>query len=209
MRTILSATLALGFLLSVHGHAQVGTNQNLVNPNLAEASELRALPHMTDALVDAIIEARPILRPSELDAVLAGSLSAEQRTEVYGRLFRALNLNDTNEAEIMLIPEMTDRMAYEFDEYAPYENMAEFRQEIGKYVDDAEVARLEQYVFVPMGLNEGSDDDYMTIPGMTSRMVREFHEYRPWTSQEQFQREIGKYVDEAEVARLWSYVRID
>ena len=49
----------------------------------------------------------------------------------------------------------------------------------------------------------------MTIPGMTSRMVHEFEEYRPYTSMEQFRREIGKYVDAKEVARLESYVTLE
>ena len=49
----------------------------------------------------------------------------------------------------------------------------------------------------------------MTIPGMSSRLVHEFEEYRPFTSMEQFRREIGKYVDEDEVARLESYVILD
>jgi hypothetical protein len=49
----------------------------------------------------------------------------------------------------------------------------------------------------------------MTIPGMTARMVHEFEEYRPYTSLQQFRREIGKYVDENEVARLESYVTLD
>jgi hypothetical protein len=41
-------------------------------------------------------------------------------------------------------------------------------------------------------------------------MVREFNEYRPWTSQAQFQREIGKYVraNPKEVSPLWRYVEI-
>jgi hypothetical protein len=39
-------------------------------------------------------------------------------------------------------------------------------------------------------------------------MAHEFEEYRPWTSVEQFRREIGKYVDKAEVARLEQYVSI-
>jgi len=39
-------------------------------------------------------------------------------------------------------------------------------------------------------------------------MIREFEEYRPYKDIEQFNREIGKYVDEAEVARLRSYVSI-
>jgi len=39
-------------------------------------------------------------------------------------------------------------------------------------------------------------------------MRHEFEEYRPYTSIEQFRREIGKYVDKAEVARLEKYVMI-
>ena len=39
-------------------------------------------------------------------------------------------------------------------------------------------------------------------------MAHEFDEYRPWTAKVQFEREIGKYVDESEVARLWRYVVI-
>jgi hypothetical protein len=37
-------------------------------------------------------------------------------------------------------------MAHEFEEYRPYANIEQFRREIGKYVDEKEVARLEQYV---------------------------------------------------------------
>jgi hypothetical protein len=37
-------------------------------------------------------------------------------------------------------------MAHEFEEYRPYSSIEQFRREIGKYVDEAEVARLEQYV---------------------------------------------------------------
>jgi radical SAM superfamily enzyme with C-terminal helix-hairpin-helix motif len=108
----------------------------------------------------------------------------------------------------MLIPGMTSRMAHEFEEYRPYTSLEQFRREIGKYVDATEVARLEQYVFVPLNLNSASAEALMTIPGMTNRMVHEFEEYRPYTSMEQFRREIGKYVDEKEVARLESYVTL-
>jgi hypothetical protein len=37
-------------------------------------------------------------------------------------------------------------------------------------------------------------------------MLREFKEYRPYKSMEQFRREIGKYVSKQEVARLERYV---
>jgi hypothetical protein len=39
-------------------------------------------------------------------------------------------------------------------------------------------------------------------------MLREFKEYRPYRGIEQFRREIGKYVNAAEVARLERYVEI-
>ena len=40
-------------------------------------------------------------------------------------------------------------------------------------------------------------------------MVREFKEYRPWKTKARFEKEIGKYVGPAEVARLWRYVVIE
>ena len=59
-----------------------------------------------------------------------------------------------------------------------------------------------------INLNTATDAELMTIPGMGPRMLREFKEYRPYTSIEQFRREIGKYVDKAEVARFEQYVTI-
>ena len=53
---------------------------------------------------------------------------------------------DVPSPDILLIPGVGGRMAHEFEEYRPYSNIEQFRREIGKYVDEAEVARLEQYV---------------------------------------------------------------
>jgi DNA uptake protein ComE-like DNA-binding protein len=57
-------------------------------------------------------------------------------------------------------------------------------------------------------LNTATDAQILAIPGVGQRMLREFKEYRPYTSMDQFRREIGKYVDKAEVARLEQYVTI-
>jgi len=61
---------------------------------------------------------------------------------------------------------------------------------------------------VPININTATDAQILAIPGVGKRMLREFKEYRPWTSIEQFRREIGKYVDKAEVARLEKYIVI-
>ena len=205
----LATTLALVALTAAASlQAQVGKNQNLIDPNLADRAALRALPHVSDAIADAIVAARPFTSAASLDRVVGMTLDAAQRAELYARVFRQIDLNHASREEILLIPGMTSRMAHEFEEYRPYTSLEQFRREIGKYVDATEVARLEQYVFVPLKLNAASAEAFMTIPGMTNRMVHEFEEYRPYTSMEQFRREIGKYVDAKEVARLESYVTL-
>ena len=204
-----AATLLSFVFAAAPLHAQVGKNQNVVDPNLADRATLRSLPHGSDALADAIIGARPYTSAAALDAVVAKTLGEAERAALYARLFRQINLNAASREEIMLVPGMTSRMTHEFEEYRPYTSLEQFRREIGKYVDATEVARLEQYVFVPLKLNSASGEALLTIPGMTNRMVHEFEEYRPYTSLEQFRREISKYVDANEVARLESYVTLE
>jgi DNA uptake protein ComE-like DNA-binding protein len=205
--TVLAA-LALLIAAPRAGSAQVGKNNGLVEPNLATREDLLRVPHFDAALADAVIAGRPYLDMLTLDKVLATRLNAQQKTEVYGRLWTPINMNTAIPAEILLIPNLGQRMLHEFEEYRPYVALAQFQREIGKYVNPTELARLEQYVFVPMDLNTASDADFMTIPGFGNRMLREFKEYRPYTSMAQFQREIGKYVDEKELARLQRYVFI-
>ena len=188
--------------------AQVGKSVSIVDANVATEAELSALPHMTPALAKSVIAARTFPSITELDALLSKSLQRPQLTELYGRLFVHLNLNTATAEQILLIPNAGKRMVREFQEYRPYKSLAVFHREIAKYVDDKELARLEQYVFVPIGLNNGSDADISTIPNLGPRMLREFKEYRPYTSIEQFRREMGKYVDKDEVARMERYVRI-
>lgn len=209
MRIVRGLFLVFGLSTALAASAQVGNHPNLLDPNTAPNADLLALPGSSQAVVDAIVAARPVLSMLPLDAELAKQLSREQLNALYGRTFRQINLNTASREEIMLIPGMSPRMAHEFEEYRPYTSLEQFRREIGKYVDANEVARLEQYVFVPMNLNSASGEDFLTIPGMSNRMVHEFEEYRPYTSMEQFRREIGKYVDANEVARLESYVTID
>lgn len=206
-RLALAALLAGA--LSLPAAAQVGRQPGMVDPNVATEQELAALPHMTPALAKAVIARRPFLGMLPLNELLAASLSQEQRTELYRRMFVHVNLNTASREEILLIPGVGNKMLHEFEEYRPYKALAQFRREIGKYVDAKELARLEGYVFVPIDLNTASDEDILTIPGLGRRMLHEFKEYRPYKAIEQFRREIGKYVDKNEVARLERYVTIN
>ena len=186
--------------------AQVGDDTGVMNPNLAGAAELAGLSHMTAEIADGVIQRRPFLNMLELNTYLRDVLPADQRTELYVRLFVPVNLNTATREEFLLVPGVGDRMAHEFEEYRPYRALPQFRREIGKYVDDDEVARFERYVFVPIDLNTATDEEILAIPGVGSRMLHEFKEYRPYRTIEQFRREIGKYVDDDEIARLERYV---
>ncbi|HEX5107760.1 MAG TPA: helix-hairpin-helix domain-containing protein [Vicinamibacterales bacterium] len=146
IQTALTA-LAVAGLVAVAG-AQTGKPVTIVDANTITVTELAKLPHMNAELAKAVIAKRPFKTIKDLDTAL-NSLTKEQRTELYGKLFVPINLNTATDEEILLIPGMGNRMLREFKEYRPYESLAKFHREIGKYVNDTELARLEQYVMVP------------------------------------------------------------
>ncbi len=207
-RFLLAGLLTATALLSAPASAQVGKSPSLLDPNLATEQQLVKVPHLTPALVKGIMDKRPFLTMSELNAVLSPTLGRDQLAEVYARMFVHLNLNTASKDEILMIPGVGNRMLHEFEEYRPYRTLSQFNREIGKYVKADELARLESYVFVPMNLNTASDADLLTIPGLGNRMLHEFKEYRPYRDMAQFRREIGKYVNAREVARLERYVTL-
>lgn len=118
----------------------------LVNPNTADEAALAGVPGMTEELVAFVLAERPFEDMLEFDALISQTLDESQREALYGYLFVPLDLNAAEEAEILLIPGVGDRMAHEFEEYRPYDVIERFRREMAKYVDEAEVARLERYV---------------------------------------------------------------
>ncbi|MEZ4730369.1 MAG: hypothetical protein R3E79_24845 [Caldilineaceae bacterium] len=84
-----------------------------------------------------------------------------------------LNLNTVTEDELLTtIPDFGNRMVREFFEYRPYISIQQFRREIGKYVDEAQVAEYEQYVYVPVNVNESDAATVMQIPELMRRRQR-------------------------------------
>lgn len=203
-RRVLAVSTVISLLSVASTSGQVG--KGVADLNSMPQAALAALPGMTPAVATAFVAKRPFGSITEANAFLLGQkLTQEQLNTIYAKAFIHVNLNTGTGPEILLIPGAGKRMAHEFEEYRPWRNWAHFDKEIGKYVPQTEVDRLKQYVFIPINLNTATDDLFLTIPGVGQRMVHEFKEYRPWTSQAQFQKEIGKYVDQKEVARLWRY----
>jgi DNA uptake protein ComE-like DNA-binding protein len=147
MRALFLAIALCG--VSQPASAQAGKPVTIVDANLVKESDLAKLPHMNAALAKAVVAKRPFKTIKDLDAALS-SLSKADRAELYTKLFVPINLNTASDEEILLIPMVGNRMLKEFKEYRPYTALAQFHREIGKYVDNTELARLEQYVFVPI-----------------------------------------------------------
>ncbi|MEP2771827.1 MAG: helix-hairpin-helix domain-containing protein [Fulvivirga sp.] len=177
----------------------------MINPNLATEEELTAAG-LSETLVSQVLEQRPFIDMMDLHNLANQELDSAELVALYGKMFVPFNLNTTDEDNFKIIPGVGDRMAHEFEEYRPYSKLAQFRKEIGKYVDEEEVARLEQYIFVPVELNTATEEDILALPGVGKRMAHEFEEYRPYENLEQFRKEIGKYVDDKELARLERFV---
>lgn len=92
-----------------------------------------------------------------------------------------LNLNTVTEAELLsTIPGFGNRMVREFMEYRPYVSIQQFRREIGKYVDEAQVSEYEKYVYVPVNVNEADADTLMQIPGVDATAADALIAARPY-----------------------------
>lgn len=206
-----SVMVAAGLLVTgAPLQGQVGPSLGVVDANTVSEADLLKMPHMTPAIAKGLIAKRNFKSIVDLNAYLISSgLTPAQAMEFYGHAFIHVNLNTGTSEEIILIPNAGKRMVREFAEYRPWKTFAQFDKEIGKYVPQEAVQKLKQYVFIPLDLNTATDEQILSIPGAGKRMVREFKEYRPWKSQAQFEKEIGKYVPQQEVARLWRYVVIN
>jgi len=204
--TVATGMLA-AFAVTATPHAQVG--QGLADLNAVPEATLATMPSMTPAIATAFVAARPFNTIVDANNFLLGQkLTQEQITPLYEKAFVHINLNTGTAPEVLLIPRVAKRMTHEFEEYRPWVSMAQFDKEIGKYVDATEVNRLKQYVFIPLELNTATDEQFKTIPNLPANMLREFKEYRPWKTQAQFDKEIGKYVGPKETSRLWRFMTI-
>ena len=117
-----------------------------------------------------------------------------------------VNLNTaTGDDFIAAIPGLGNRMVREFMEYRPYLSIQQFRQEIGKYVDGAQVAEYEKYVYVPIAVNDSDAETLQQIPGLTADEAASLISSRPFASTDAFLTNLSQYIsaDELEIAKTY------
>ncbi len=139
--------------------------------------------------------------------VAVGALPAALHAQV-DRDQNVFNANIASEAELLPLPHMTPELAKTILERRPFRSVRDL-DALLQPLSRQQRSELYGRLFVPINLNTATDAEILTIPGMGQRMLREFKEYRPYRSMEQFRREIGKYVSRQEVARLERYVTIN
>jgi DNA uptake protein ComE-like DNA-binding protein len=111
-----------------------------------------------------------------------------------------VNLNTASQADLLrAIPNLGNRMVHEFEEYRPYKSILQFRKEIGKYVDQAQVAEYEKYVFVPIDMNQSDAPTLQQIPGLDANEAQALIAGRPYASTDAF---LAKLADKISASDL-------
>jgi DNA uptake protein ComE-like DNA-binding protein len=118
-----------------------------------------------------------------------------------------LDPNTVTAEQLSAIPGITPELANSLVNGRPYQDMRAVDAKLTGLSDEQKDSVYTK-LWKPINLNNASKEEIELIPGVGPRMRHEFEEYRPYTSMEQFRREIGKYVDANEVARLERYVTI-
>ena len=117
--------------------------------------------------------------------------------------------NTAAASDLQVLPAMTPAIAKAMIERRPFKTVVELnRFLLDQKVTPEQAREFYRKAFVPINLNTGTRDEFLLIPGVGSRMSAEFMEYRPWKTWTQFDKEIGKYVGQAETGRFKQYVFI-
>jgi DNA uptake protein ComE-like DNA-binding protein len=117
--------------------------------------------------------------------------------------------NTAAETDLQALPAMTPAIVKGIMERRPFKSVVELNKVLlDQKVAPEQAREFYRKAFVPINLNTGTRDEFMLIPGVGSRMSAEFMEYRPWKNWTQFDKEIGKYVGQAETDRFKQYVFI-
>lgn len=119
-----------------------------------------------------------------------------------------LNINSASEAEFLAsIPGLGNRMVHEFEEYRPYSSIQQFRKEIGKYVDQGQVAEYEKYIFVPIDENQSDASTLQQIPGLDTAEAQELTAGRPYASRDAFLEKLAEKVSVEELTVAKTYLQ--
>jgi DNA uptake protein ComE-like DNA-binding protein len=115
--------------------------------------------------------------------------------------------NSATREQLLTVPGIDAAAADALVAGRPYNDMLAVDKVLAPRMGEPQRKAAYARLWKPIDLNKASKEEILLIPGVGPRMQHEFEEYRPYRNIEQFRREIGKYVDPPEVARLEQYVQ--
>jgi len=118
-----------------------------------------------------------------------------------------LNLNEVTEDQLLsTIPNFSSRMVREFMEYRPYVSIQQFRKEIGKYVSVEQVAAYEQYVYVPVDVDQADAATLQQLPGVDAAIADQLIAGRPYGSSQAFLTKLATLVSATDAQQAAAYL---
>lgn len=144
------------------------------------------------------VEATEVAASASPTAEDANAVSSDESTASCDKL----NLNTLTGDDLMTtIPDFTQRMVREFQEYRPYVSIQQFRREINKYVDMDQVTAWEAYVYVPVDPNDSDAATLMQLPGVDEALADALIASRPYANNEALLIALGESVSADELAQ--------
>ena len=119
-----------------------------LNLNTTNKKDFKMIPGVGDRMAHEFEEYRPYKSIKQFKREIGKYVDEIEVSRYLSYVFVPVELNTSSEDDIKDLPGVGNKMAHEFVEYRPYMNLNQFRREIGKYVDDKELIRLERFVYL-------------------------------------------------------------
>jgi DNA uptake protein ComE-like DNA-binding protein len=150
-------------------------------------------------------------------ALLAGSVAVQAQgtptpiaspssSPVATPTFTKLDLNTVTDEQLLTVPGVGDKMLHEFLEYRPYTSIVQFRQEIGKYVSEEQVATYEESVYVPVDPNAADVETLKQLPGVDDTIAQALIDGRTYATNDDFLSALAMLVSASDAAAAAPYL---
>lgn len=193
LRTIVITTLMASVLMACGGATTSGTT----DPPASAGTQPAASSATTAPAAPTAAGAQPALPTSQQSA------ASDPATTTAAKL----NLNEVTQDQLLTtIPGFSSRMVREFMEYRPYISIEQFRKEIGKYVSAEQVAAYEQYVYVPVDVDQADAATLQQLPGIDATIAAQLIAGRPYGTSQAFLAKLAGYVSDAQLKQAAGYL---
>ncbi len=132
-------------------------------------------------------------------------------TKAPAQVSSLLDPNIVDSYELAGVRILSDPLQDAILEQRPFNTPSEFHAVVSKYADADLQAMIYDQIFVSVNANTASEANIRLIPSplTPNKLAHEVDEYRPYQDMKQFERELGKYMDGAAMAKLKRYFFVE